>query len=307
LHRLSILRRLPVAALLLVGVCSAGCSAAIDPIAIADAQTAVRVKTLIVNDPELGEHAITVSVTRGRVVLSGLVASAQQAERAVQLSRGVAGVQEVRSELRIGAAAVPAAVPESRAPQRQPVPLDDPQDVERGPLLLAVGAALGWSDPSAGAFLSRFTVSPLFKLGWGRGIGPAIGFGWFQADVDAAAQRESQSRVHLKPVMAGVGYTMASSRVSVSPSIVVGVSFNSLTITDTGAASGVPVEVDNSLAWRTGVSAWFDLGGRAALNVSTGYLMTGLRVTFLDGGRLVKRDARGDATLVHVGLAYRLF
>jgi hypothetical protein len=86
-----------------------------------------------------------------------------------------------------------------------------------------------------------------------------------------------------------------------------GVAFNSLTITDTGAAAGVPVEVDNSLVWRPGVSAWFDAGHRTAINVSTGYLMTGLRITVLEGGRLVKRDARGDTMLLHVGVAYRLF
>jgi len=69
----------------------------------------------------------------------------------------------------------------------------------------------------------------------------------------------------------------------------------------------VPVEVGNSLAWRPGVSVWFDLGRRFALNVSGGYVMTRLRITVLEGGRLVKRDERGDTAVVHGGLAYKLF
>jgi hypothetical protein len=35
--------------------------------------------------------------------------------------------------------------------------------------------------------------------------------------------------------------------------------------------------------------------------------MTRLRITFLEAGRLQKRDTRGDTTIVHVGIAYRLF
>ena len=73
------------------------------------------------------------------------------------------------------------------------------------------------------------------------------------------------------------------------------------------APLGLPVEVDNSFAWRVGTSAWIDITPRVALNLSIGYLMTGLRLTVLDNGRLVQRDASGDTTIVHVGLAYRIF
>jgi hypothetical protein len=299
-----------VAGTLVLGGFSIGCSAAIDPAAITDAQTAVRVKTAIVNDAELGENAIEVRVARGGVILSGRVATEQQADRAVQISRAVDGVTSVRSVLQIGIDATESANPNGStrdSPSKDAV-VDDAAEFEPNPLVLAVGAAVGWSDPRAGALLSRFSVSPLFKLGWGRGLGPAVGLGWFHADVQpTAGAPESLSRVNVKPVMVGVGYTMASGRVSVSPSVVAGIAFNSLTVTDTGTAAGVPVEVDNSLVWRPGVSAWFDLGRRMTLNVSTGYVMTRLRITILEGGRLVKRNASGDTTLVHVGVAYRLF
>jgi len=38
-----------------------------------------------------------------------------------------------------------------------------------------------------------------------------------------------------------------------------------------------------------------------------GYVVTGLRVTFLENGQLVKHDVRGDTTIVHAGVAYKLF
>ena len=46
---------------------------------------------------------------------------------------------------------------------------------------------------------------------------------------------------------------------------------------------------------------------RIALNVSAGYVMTGLSITVLEDGRLVKHDARGDTTTVNAGVVYKLF
>ena len=288
-------------ALLLCGV-AVGCSAAVDPVAIADAQTAMRVKTALVNDPDLGGRAIEVHVTRGVASLSGRVRTSSEAEKAEALSRVVPGVSGVRSNLQIGVdAPLPAETPSQGG-------LDDLPELQANPTLFAIGGAIGWSGPRDGTLLSRVTVGPLFKLGSGSGVGPAVGFEWFSADLRSiTALPQVLSRISVKPVMAGLGYTLVRGRVSVSPSIVGGIAFNSLTVTETGAAAGVPVEVDNSLVWRPGVSAWIDMSRRIAVNVSAGHVMTGLRVTILEGGRLVKRDVRGDTTTVHAGVAYKLF
>jgi hypothetical protein len=107
--------------------------------------------------------------------------------------------------------------------------------------------------------------------------------------------------------MGGLGYTWASGRVSVSPSIVGGVAFNSLTVPETGEAGRIAIEVGNSFVWRPGVSVWVDVTRRAAVNLSLGYVVMGLRVTFLENGGLVKRDVTGDTAIVHAGFAYKLF
>jgi hypothetical protein len=54
------------------------------------------------------------------------------------------------------------------------------------------------------------------------------------------------------------------------------------------------------------VSLWYDLTRKTALNLSVGHVMTGLRLTVLSDGRLEKRKVRGDTTIVHAGIAYRL-
>jgi hypothetical protein len=161
--------------------------------------------------------------------------------------------------------------------------------------------------PKLEALRTRVAVSPLVKLGSPRGLGPAIGFDWFQADLESLGQETSLTRVHVKPVMAGLGYTIAADRLSFTPSVVGGVAFNSLTVTSSGTIDGLPIEIGNSLVWRLGVSTWFDVSRRVAMNVSAGYLMTGLGVTIIEQGRLVERRISGDTTVVHAGVAYRLF
>jgi hypothetical protein len=294
-------------AILLVGLVAAGCgAAAIDPAVIADSQIAARVKTVLVNDAEVGEFPIEVRVVRGVVRLTGRVRLQAQVDRAAALARGVPGVTGLQTDLRVDGmppAAAPA-VPAARAPALPGAELGEPGS---SPGLLAIGAAVGWNAPTATALLTRLSFSPLIKIGSPRGLGPALGLDWFQSDLALEDGAVPITRVHIKPVMLGIGYTHAGTRFSVAPSIVGGYSFNSLTVTDTGIARGLPVEVANSLAWRVGVSTWFDLTRRTALNASVGYLMTGLRLTVLEDGRLVERHPRGDTTVLHLGVAYRLF
>jgi hypothetical protein len=110
--------------------------------------------------------------------------------------------------------------------------------------------------------------------------------------------------------MAGLSYTIGGGRVSVSPGVVAGIAFNSVTITDTDAevpAGALAVGVDNSLAWRPGVSLWIDPSRRVALNLSAGYLMTGFDLTVLDEGRFSKRHTSGNTLMLRAGLVYKLF
>jgi len=290
-------------AMVVVSALMAGCSAAIDSTAVGDAQTAVRVKTALVNDPELGEFPIEVRVARGVAALSGRVRSAAQVERAIALARAVQGVTRVQTNLQVGGAvpSTPSAPPERTVPQTQD------SEIDSAPGLLALGASFGRSLPPEGALKSRMSISPLFKFGSPSGLGPVVAFDWFQADLQSVGNAAVLTKVHVKPLMGGVGYTLVGDRLAFTPSIVGGYAFNSLSVTDTGVAEGLPVEVRNSFVWRVGASAWYDVGRRMAVTASMGYLLTNLRLTVLEDGRLAKLDTSGNTTILHVGLAYRLF
>jgi BON domain len=290
-----------------------GCRTVIDPAAIQDAQTAAQVKTALINDPDIGFMTIEVSVAQGVVRLSGTVATQAQIDQAAALAGSVQGVRDVQLNLQVGADAgadanpnpVPEATPRDQSQSAtDPVELQTPDE----PRLLAVGASLGWSGPRVGALDTRFSVGPLIRFGSGRGFGPALALNWFQTTLEGASpEPDVVSRIHVRPLMGGVSYTWASERVSLSPSIVGGIAFNSVTVPETGEAGRIAVEVGNSLVWRPGVSVWIDVNRRAAVALSLGYVVTGLRVTFLENGQLVKHDVRGDTTIVHAGVAYKLF
>jgi hyperosmotically inducible protein len=79
---------------------AAGCSGTIRD-TVDDAAITARVKTVLLNDREIGASKIDVSTANGIVTISGAVKSKDEESRAIQLANGVGGVKEVRSTLRV--------------------------------------------------------------------------------------------------------------------------------------------------------------------------------------------------------------
>ena len=78
----------------------AACSKAVDE-TIDDAVITARVKTALLNDPQVGAMKIDVDTTLGVVTMSGIVKSQADAARAIQLARQARGVKDVKSTLQI--------------------------------------------------------------------------------------------------------------------------------------------------------------------------------------------------------------
>ena len=97
--RIALLARALLLALV-VPLTVAACSTAVDA-TIDDATITARVKTAILNDPQIGAMKIDVETTRGVVTLSGIVDSQADASRAIQLATQAAGANDVKSTLQI--------------------------------------------------------------------------------------------------------------------------------------------------------------------------------------------------------------
>lgn len=68
---------------------------------IDDATITARVKTALLNDPNVGGLKIDVDTTKGVVTMSGIVKSKAEEERAIQLARQISGVADVKSTLQV--------------------------------------------------------------------------------------------------------------------------------------------------------------------------------------------------------------
>ena len=284
------------------------CSHAVNPAVLQDAQTAVRVKTALVNDAVLGVRPIEVSVANGVARLSGRVASEAERQRAAGVARSVEGVRNVMLELTVettvGGTSAPLSQVEPR-PSSAPLAREGDEVTEGDRRLLAIGFSVRQTNPVDRDLESSFGVGPLIRLGSGRGLGLGIGFGWFSADLSSG--RTPAGHMHIKPVMAGLSYTVGGARVSTSWSVVGGRAFNSLSVHGDSQGPVWALEVRDSFAWRPGMALWIEASRRFAFNVSAQYLVTRPRVTWLDHGRTETRTVRGDATTISTGVVYKLF
>lgn len=298
-----------IAGLVLVALAVTGCSAAINPLQVEAAQTAARVKTALVNDDRVGVRAIEVRVVDGVVELSGSVASEDEAAHAVSLAQRVPGVTRVESRLRVGPVEAPREEPQVGRPRPVARGVDvEFAEVEERRDLLTVGAGLRVVDPGGVAQGTRWQLSPLIRLGNRRGLGPAIAFDWYSA-YPRATERVSGDvgLVNIRPVMAGLRYTVPVGRLSFGPSLVGGVAFNSLNVADEGDVDRLAIGVNSSMAWRAAIAVWYETSRRTAVHASLGRLFTRPRFTVVEDGVLRDRRANADATILLVGVAYKVF
>jgi len=68
---------------------------------IDDAAITIRVKTALINAPNVNALAIDVDTFGGVVTLSGRVKSQDEANRAVDVAHGIGGVKDVKSTLQV--------------------------------------------------------------------------------------------------------------------------------------------------------------------------------------------------------------
>ena len=291
-----------------VCLCVTACAPAVRPASLQDAQTAARIKTALVNDLTVGIYAIEVRVANGVARLTGRLPSADLADRAVAIARDVPGVREVISDLRVGAPAPASIEAAAAAPADAPLPDRDADlDPRTRRRLIAIGGSVAWQASTDGALEDGLAIGPLVRFGSGRGLGVAIGFGWFGADVLAATQDVSIGRIRIRPLMAGASYTFRSAASSLSISLVAGPAINGMTSADQLGAGELALDAANSFAWRPGVSTWLDLSSRTALNISAGYVVTRPLLTIVSSGDVIRRRLRADTFVIRAGVAYKLF
>ena len=89
-----------VLAIALAAPLTAACGKTVGDV-IDDTTITTRVKTQMLNDPQVGGLRIDVNTTRGAVTLSGIVRSEAERAQAIALARRVSGVTDVKDALQV--------------------------------------------------------------------------------------------------------------------------------------------------------------------------------------------------------------
>jgi len=92
--------RMWVALLLIVAFLATACGKTVGE-TIDDATITTRVKTALLNDPDVGGLKIDVDTFKGVVTLSGAVKTQAEEQKAVAIARRTGGVTDVKSTLQV--------------------------------------------------------------------------------------------------------------------------------------------------------------------------------------------------------------
>lgn len=165
---------------------------------------------------------------------------------------------------------------------------------------VAIGAAVNVMKASEDA-LGDTHVTPglVFRLVPRKGFGPSWALNWFETEFDLGGiggPAGVEGRLNIRPVMAGVSYTLGDSDLALSFSAVGGYAFNKL-------RGSSQVSIDNSAAFRPAVTLWKAVHPRFGLNFSGGYVITRPKVT-ING---VEQKLKADYAFFSAGGAFVLF
>ena len=163
---------------------------------------------------------------------------------------------------------------------------------------------------------TQYKVSPFFRWNSRRpGWGPSFGFSFTTTDlrVPVDGQATVIGSVKIRPVMAGIGYSVVKGRTRVKFGVVGGYSLNDATV-DRALPDDVRVDVTIEDAWvvQPKVDVVFAATRRLALVASFGYTFANpnVSVTVTKNGQQTFRASdhvRADSFVVRVGAAASLF
>jgi hypothetical protein len=175
---------------------------------------------------------------------------------------------------------------------------------------VGVGGSVTFNGTTDEDVASTATFGPLVRLNPHKGWGPAGAFNWFRADLRPPGGTSGDfARLRVRPLMAGVSYTVGSGAALISFSIVAGPSFNKAEFERSYATGpGESIEANNSAAVRPGVGVTWTLAPRWALVGFGGFLINRPEVVYRDRfGQEIRDRWKADAVVASVGLVYSVF
>jgi hypothetical protein len=165
---------------------------------------------------------------------------------------------------------------------------------------------------------SQFFPEPVFRFGrTDPGWGVRIGLNWYAVDVDrpVGGATTTLGELHIRPIMAGYGYTWARGKNAVTAALLGGYAFGSIEMADGAPAAyqsrlgvqAIEADASNTFVVRPEVDIWHDLNKLFGLNVNIGYIVARPDITVATSAGPDTRTARADQFQIRVGLVYSIF
>jgi hypothetical protein len=165
---------------------------------------------------------------------------------------------------------------------------------------------------------SQFFPEPLWRFGrLDPGWNVHIGLNWYAVDIDrqVGGATTTLGELHIRPIMAGYGYTWVRGKNSVSADLLGGYAFGSMTMSDGAPAAyqtrlgvqATDADASNAFVVRPEIDIWHDINKLFGLNVNIGYIVARPDVTVTTTAGVDKRTARADQFQIRVGIVYSIF
>jgi len=179
---------------------------------------------------------------------------------------------------------------------------------------VSVGGSVTYVKPTDSEVQDLIGGGPLVRLNPKKGWGPAGALNWFRADLDNPSGAGGPfARLRVRPLMAGIAYTIGNQPALVSFSVVAGPSFNKLSFEDDFLDTLPPgpqpsVDAETSVAVRPGVGLTYTVAPRVAIVGFGGYMINRPDVVYRDtAGQEFRNRWKADSIVLSVGAVYSLF
>jgi hypothetical protein len=186
----------------------------------------------------------------------------------------------------------------------------------------AVGAEfkVKTSDRASQEDYARGQLGPglLWRFGTGKpGWGFHWGLNWYAVKLERpiGGTVVELGELHVRPVMAGWGYTKIIHGYSITADALGGYAIGSMAISDPATAAyqrvlgvqAVDAEAGNTFVLKPEIGVWYDVTRRVFLNVNAGYMIARPEVEIVTAAGRDGRTARADQFILKVGVVYSLF
>lgn len=158
----------------------------------------------------------------------------------------------------------------------------------------------------------------LWRFGRGsEGWGFHWGLNWYAVDIDRliGGSATPLGELHVRPFMAGWGYTHNLRRMSITADVLAGYAIGSIGLESTAVdayqnrlgAQSVTAHSSNTLVLKPEIGVWYDLDRRFGVNVNAGYMIARPEVVVESSTGSDRRTVRADQFILKVGIVYSIF